>query len=284
VSARKAEANDAPGIDARELCGLFTHTALAEGHGPYRLAARGRDAASRGVGVDSLAHAHHRRAGDYRGRCGLSRLAGGRLAGSAPPAPRPRCGASDARDHRARRGGGARDRGRHRRPERRPQRASHGCEEHARGMAQGPGSRSKQGEGRGERRQLLGQPDRKHPSAWRRGWHKGALVACLLPRPDSAQPLLPAQGRTHHPGVGGATPRRARDGGPDGHPAGASVAARLLLRRDDRGSIQRRGGWWRGARARHPAGRDDRGDHLLRCTTCPISARGLPEHSRCSSR
>ena len=84
--------------------------------------------------------------------------------------------------------------------------------------------------------------------------------------------------------VGGTAPGGARRGGPHDRRARAAVAAGLLLRGHDRGTVQRGRGRGRCARAGRPAPGDDRPDHLSSAPTSPISARGPRGRSRCCSR
>ena len=98
-------------------------------------------------------------------------------------------------------------------------------------------ARASNAEQRGE---LVRDRQRQQAAARRRGRHRRALVAPLLPRHDGAEPDLPARGRPQDPGVGRAAHGRPAGRGAHGHGPDPPVAPRLLPRRDDRGRVQRR--------------------------------------------
>ena len=127
-----------------------------------------------------------------------------------PRSPSGRRRAALARDCRARRTGDVRRR-----------RRDHGsgleCERPALGrqaddhrLAEGPRRRPGHGGEREERGELVGQLVAVGTARRPRERARGARVACLLPRPDDAQPLLPAEGRSGDPGLDRAAPRRSR--------------------------------------------------------------------------
>ena len=141
-----------------------------------------------------------------------------------PARDRPRRGAS----RRTWSSPGSPARPRHQRPSEvwRRRRSRAGCKDI--GVSDGKAQQANQDVSSGRQRQL---PRADHRCRRR---DQGALLACLLPRDDRPEPLLPAQGRSHDPLLDREAHGRPAGRRPHDHGAHAAVPARLLLRDDDR--------------------------------------------------